>query len=256
MALIPRKKATEHRRDRDCLRKALSRFLVVLSPVTSLQLFSGPDSKPIDARHHGVPLYGRRALDRLRKLNVIVLQRSYYSLAPNGGREKLEDILADDQQLDNLHLSNKFLSKPKEKLDPEQVARELDELLGSAEDVSNEPGPQEEVVPEAADDTEPQEGAEVSFTQYVVTRFDHIQGMIADLSATLPVDTKTHLESIGEGVQAVRGEVETLAEMYLKTATTIEQILTLVREDHDFLMVLREALKPRVAEKTNHVQPI
>ena len=257
MPLIPRKKSNELRRDRDNLRKALSRFLVVVAPVTSIQLFTGPDSKPLDTRHHGVPLYGSRALDRLRKQNIITLQRRYYSLVPEG-RDRLEAILADDKLLDQLHLSEKYLPKgPKEKIDPEQVARELEDLAG----LSNEPEPEpvesiEPTTQPSEAEEPPQEGQEVSFVQYVVGRFDMLQEQISDLSATLPEDTKAHLETIGEGLHAVRGDFETLSEMYLKTATSIEQVLSLVKEDHEFLMTLRESLKPRTAEKTNHVQPV
>ena len=246
----------ELRRDREVVRTAVSRFLSLLAPVTAIQLFTGPDNKPLDPRNHGLPTFGRRALERLRDQGVISLQSRFYSLVPER-REELVEILADDEKVDHLHLSAKFLPKPKEKIDPEEVLRELSELTeggGLLPDVED-PDAVQEVAP--ADPVQMptlvHEGEELPFPAYVAARFDMLQEQVTDLSETLPVDTKAHLENLGEALQSLRGEVDTLVQEYLKTAVTIERLVTLVEQDHQLFALLRESLRPRAIEdKTNH----
>jgi hypothetical protein len=87
----------------------------------------------------------------------------------------------------------------------------------------------------------------------VAARFDYLQDQLTDLAGVVPVDTKDRLDALNNGLQAVRRDFEALAEMFLKTALTVEQMLGLVQQDHEFLTSLRDSLKPKVP--TNHVHP-
>jgi hypothetical protein len=274
--LTTRKKVLEHRRDREVTRKALSRFLSVLSPVTAIQLFTGPENKPLDARYAGLPPYGRRALERLRDEGIITLQRPFYRLADDG-KKKLEEILSDDKKLDLFHLADKYLPKSKtDSDDSEDLASVFEQLDQAAAAVGG--SDIEDVLDKAAENVqgldpkttplefatpfdpsapqaepEPKEGDEVPFPFYVAARFDHLQEQFTDLAEIVPVDTKDRLDALGAGIQAVRKDFEALAEMFLKTALAVEQIVDITKQDHEFLMSLRESLKPKVP--TNHVQP-
>jgi hypothetical protein len=108
--------------------------------------------------------------------------------------------------------------------------------------------------PPASEPELPEEqGEELPFPYYVAKRFDMLSEELNDLADSLPSDTKAHLEGIGVLLDLIAGDVKVMTNMFLDTASNVEQLLKLQKEaherqqeDHDFLMSLKTSLAPKV----------
>lgn len=270
MAMPAIRKPAEVRREREIVRTALQRFLALVAPVTVTQIFSTATGKPLDPTHPGFPPYGRRALDRLRQKGILTLSGKFWRVSSEPEmREQLTAILENDKELDNLFLADKYLHKPAQPV----TAKEADEIADAMEGAVSQLTPKEDIdllfdppppvlplpkrkekasSPEALVPEE--EGEEVPFPYYVARRFDMLFDELDDLRNALPTDTRAHLKGIEMHVGQLAGDVKTLTSMFLDAVSHIEQLIRIQAEDHEFLMQLRNSLKPKLPEeRADHV---